>query len=66
MGKKVYFVTNNATKLQADCGVKMTGMGYQNLKLAHIYTSASLVSKYVVHKYPNVRKCFVIGMLSLR
>ena len=33
LGKNVYFVTNNATKLQADCGEKMTSMGYKNLKL---------------------------------
>ena len=32
-GKNVYFVTNNATKLQAACGEKMTSMGYKNLKL---------------------------------
>ena len=66
MGKKVFFVTNNATKLQADCGEKMTRMGYGNLKLDHIYTSASIVSKYVKRKYPNVTKVFVIGMKSIR
>lgn len=27
-GKNVYFVTNNAAKLPADCGAKMTAMGY--------------------------------------
>ena len=31
-----------------------------------MYTSASLVSKYVVRKYPNVRKVFVIGEKTLR
>ena len=66
MGKKVFFITNNATKLQPQCGTKMTNMGYKNLKLENIYTSASVISKYVVRKYPNVRKVFCIGMKSVR
>ena len=66
MGKNCYFFTNNATKLQADVGVKMTKMGYSNLKLANIYTSASIVAKYVVRKYPRVRKVFAIGMSQIR
>ena len=44
----------------------MTRMGYNNLKLSCVYTSASVVSKYVRKKYPNVRKVFAIGMKSLR
>ncbi len=65
-GKNVFFLTNNATKLQADCGAKMARMGYKNVKNSHIYTSASLVSKYVVKVYPEVRKVFCVGMKTVR
>ena len=43
-------------------------LGYDSkkLKLGHMYTSASIVSKYIVRKYPEVRKVFAIGMTSVR
>ena len=66
MGKKCIFLTNNATKLPADYGNKMAGMGYRNSKNTHIYTSAATAGKYLKRKYPDVRKAFVIGERSLR
>ena len=36
------------------------------MKLDHVYTSAGLVAKYVVRKYPGVRKVFAIGEKTLR
>jgi 4-nitrophenyl phosphatase len=65
-GKKVYFITNNATKSPSDIGEKMKRMGYNGVKLDHIYTSASIIAPYVKLTYPQVRKVFVVGMKSLR
>jgi len=66
MGKKVFFVTNNATKLPADAVDKMRKMGYSGVKQDHVYTSAGCVAKYVVRRYPEARKIFAIGELSVR
>lgn len=66
LGKNVYFVTNNATKLQSDCAAKMKKMGFEGVKESNIYTSASVVSKYIVRKYPEVRKVFAVGMKTVR
>lgn len=66
MGKNVFFVTNNATKLPIDAANKMRKMGLAEPKLNHVYTSAGCVAKYVVRKYPEARKIFVIGELALR
>ena len=41
-------------------------MGFEGVKESHIYTSASLVSKYIVEKFPHVKKAFVIGMKTVR
>ena len=66
MGKKVFFITNNATKLTEDMAAKMTRMGYNNIKLNQIYTTGALVSKYIRRKYPDIRKVFAIGVQSIR
>ena len=66
MGKNVYFVTNNATKLPADAADKMRKMGYSGVKLDHVYTSGACVAKYVVRRYPEVKKVFAIGEVSVR
>ena len=62
----MFFVTNTAQKTPADCVVKMQNMGYSGAKESHVYTMASVVAKYVVKKYPDVRKVLVIGMKSMR
>ena len=53
MGKRCFFVTNNATKLPADAAEKMRKMGYDTVKLDHVYTSGGCVAKYVVRRYPE-------------
>ena len=44
----------------------MGKMGYKNIKLENIYTTAYLLPKYLVSNYPTVRKVFAIGMSSVR
>ena len=66
MGKNVFFVTNNATKLPIDASNKMRRMGLTEPKLDHIYTSAGCIAKYVVRMYPEARKVFAIGEVALR
>ena len=44
----------------------MGKMGYKNIKLENIYTTAYLLPKYLVSNYPAVRKVFAIGMSSVR
>ena len=66
MGKRVFFVTNNATKLPNSACEKMRGMGYNSVKQNTVYTSAGCVAKYIVRKYPEFRKIFAIGESSIR
>ena len=47
MGKNCYFYTNTGTKLQADVSVKMAKMGYKNIKLENIYTTSTILPKYL-------------------
>lgn len=44
----------------------MARLGYRNVKNNHIYTTASLVSKYVKREFPEVRKVFAVGMKTIR
>ena len=66
MGKNCFFLTNNATKLQADVGAKMAIMGYKNIKQENIYTTAYILPKYLASNSPLVRKVFAIGMSAVR
>jgi ribonucleotide monophosphatase NagD (HAD superfamily) len=45
-GKKVFFLTNNATKSIEDIQEKMSAFGYK-AKAEQIYTSAKLAAKYL-------------------
>ena len=66
MGKNVFFVTNKTSKTSIECVNKMKGMGYTGAKESHTYTMATVTSKYIKRKLPEVRKVFVIGFKAIR
>jgi len=59
-------VTNAASKLPEDCEKRMLRMGFEGVKVGHIYTMANMVPKYVKCKFPGVKKVFCVGMRSIR
>ena len=41
-------------------------MGYTGAKESHTYTMATVTSKYIKKKFPEVRKVFAIGVKAIR
>ena len=68
IGKKIFFVTNSSKISRAEMGAKLTNgeFGYKNLKMDHLYPSASLASLYLKQNMPDCKKVWVIGSDSLK
>ena len=48
LGKQVFFVTNNSSKVPADCVNKMQRMGFEGAKVNHVYSMSKVIAKYLV------------------
>ena len=66
LGKKVFFLSNNATKSAQDSAVKMKRLGYSNPKPDQIFGTAYITAQYMKKHHPFVKKAFVIGMSALK
>ena len=68
LGKKVFFVTNSSKITREEMAAKLTNgeFGYKNLKMDHLYPSASLASLYLKQNMPDCKKVWVIGSDSLK
>lgn len=68
LGKKVFFVTNSSLISRETMAKKLTNaeFGYKNLKMDHLYPSATLSALYVKQKLPHCKKVKCIGMKPLK
>lgn len=66
IGKKVFFVTNNASISRATMKKKMETQFFNYTpNIDHLYPSSTLAAQYVKQKLPEVKKVRVLGMDSL-
>jgi 4-nitrophenyl phosphatase len=63
IGKKVYFVTNSSLISRDDLARKISNevFRYKNVKLDHLYPSATLAALYVKQNLPDCSKVCCIG-----
>lgn len=67
IGKKVFFVTNNAgiSRLSMKQKMESEPFFYKNAKVDHLYPSTAIAAQYVKQKMPEVTMVRVMGMDSI-
>ena len=67
IGKKVYFVTNNASLSRASMARKMESdtFQYKNVKMNNLYPASTIAAQYVRQKLPECKKVRYVGMDEL-
>ena len=65
-GKKVFFVSNNASKTPADAVKRMKTMDYADPKVEQVIMSSLVAAKWVRKYLPDVKKVFIVGEKSMR
>eukprot|EP00347_Sterkiella_histriomuscorum_P020427 403337848 len=66
LGKKIFFITNSSGKTRQQYLETFHRIGYQSCTAEQIYGSAYTTANYIKEKYPEVKKCRVVGMNSIR
>lgn len=64
-GKKLYFVTNNASKSRESNVLKLAGLGYQ-ANVDQIYCTSNVTPTFLRRNAPHVNHVFVIGSEELK
>ena len=67
-GKHVYLISNASGKDRDEYVNKCKRLGFvhERLTIQNVYGSAYIAALYVKNTFPDCKKCYIIGMNSIR